>query len=222
VYWTWRRDAGACDGGAGQLRELTPEASSRTQLEACSLASASKSCATSTLVPPRPAGRHRGSAGVDRSGGQCAGCTAHQPQPQDQHSMSASSSGMLGNTWRCTLSWIVALRAMGSVDAARSLGSGSPSLHHFRPHELDRERRTILLYIGIGLSICPVLQFGRLGVERHQLAEDPVHSPPAGSPFDPRCPCPRYRRARGGNAAARASEPGGSSRGTIAMAVVPV
>ena len=80
--------------------------------------------------------------------------------------MSASSKGMLCTICRCTLSWIVALRAMGSVDPAERYDP--PSAHQFPRHEVERKRRPILFVVGLGLK------FGRVGVEGHQPLEDPA------------------------------------------------
>jgi hypothetical protein len=52
--------------------------------------------------------------------------------------------------WRCTLSWIVALRAMRSLNAAWR--HGPAALHHFGPHDLKHERRAFLFVIGCGSS----------------------------------------------------------------------
>jgi hypothetical protein len=78
--------------------------------------------------------------------------------PWIRQSISASSKGMLSTIWRCTLSWIVALRAMGSVAAC----DGPPSLHDFWPHQLGHYRRAILLVIRFRLEV------GCLGIERHE------------------------------------------------------
>ena len=42
------------------------------------------------------------------------------------------------------------------------------SLHPFGPHDLDHDRRTVLVVIGIGLEV------RRLSIERHQCLEDVV------------------------------------------------
>ena len=71
-----------------------------------------------------------------------------------------------------TFSWIIALRATWlSVDPAKRY---DPPPFHLRPHEVEEERRTILLVIVIGLVVAPILQVGCLCTERHQVLEDLV------------------------------------------------
>ena len=58
-----------------------------------------------------------------------------------------------------TFSWIIALRAPWlSVDPAKRY---DPPPFHLRPHEVEKERRTILLLIGFRFEL------GGVGVEGH-------------------------------------------------------
>jgi hypothetical protein len=116
-------------------------------------------------VTPSPAARHRGSARAGRLGGQCAGCRLTSRNPWITQSMSASSKGMLCTIWRCTLSWIVAVRAWVSIATGRQ---GAPSLHHFSRMSPSRTGGSILLVVGF------LFKFARLGVERHERLEDVV------------------------------------------------
>jgi hypothetical protein len=84
--------------------------------------------------------------------------------PWIRHSMSATSKGMLCTICRCTLSWIVALRAMRSADLAERYDP--PPAHQFPRHKVERKRRPILFVVGLGLK------FGRVGVEGDQPLED--------------------------------------------------
>ena len=48
----------------------------------------------------------------------------------------------------------------------------SPAPDYLRAQELDHDRRTTL--VGIGLGVAIIFRFGRIGVERHQLLEHPA------------------------------------------------
>jgi hypothetical protein len=87
-----------------------------------------------------------------------SGTGAHQPQSVDQALDIYVVQGDAWTSWRGTLSWIVALRAMGLSRPGRTVLPASAS--HLRPHEIDHDRWPILLVIGIGLVVAPDLELG--------------------------------------------------------------
>lgn len=107
------------------------------------------------------------------------------------------------------MSWIVARRSTAQStgpDAVTCLRST-----YLRPHEIEKDRRTILLVIGFRLEL------GGVGVEGHQRLQDPVvdrqlnDRPPRGVPAHDVAVLEEVVQQRPG------FSPGGSGRGTIAM-----
>ena len=134
------------------------------------------------VVPCRPPSRISSSRSISRSMRCVQGVTGRNPSIG--HSTSASSKGMLCTIWRCTLSWIVALRAMGlsrrsptpapacarpiSAARARPRGVAHPPRHRHRARRRPR-----------GLAHEAVCEIAFLEVKRHRTpAGDCAH--PAG------------------------------------------
>jgi ROS/MUCR transcriptional regulator protein len=86
--------------------------------------------------------------------------------------MSASSKGMLCTSWRCTFSWIVALRAI--AESAEPDPRARRPLHHFRPHELDHDGRAIFFVVGFRLEfglVCLICGKKQKLINRHLAVE---------------------------------------------------
>ena len=109
--------------------------------------------------------------------------------PSIRHSMSCWSNGMLCTTLPCTLSWMVALTCHGSVDRTGTRAKARLRLMTFGSTTSSSTTGAILLGIVVGLGVAPVLELGGVGIEAHELVEDPVVHRELDDTSGPRCPC---------------------------------